>query len=358
MTLSEFLKVKTDLLARNSVTDAETEAWIVLETVSGMSRAIIRFSMSKALAECFSEDIVSQLEDVFRRRAEGEPLAYIVGHAPFYDLEFSVGEGVLIPRFDTEILVETALTSLRVDDLVMPPADAPIPRVFTEAPFTVFDLCTGSGIVGITIAHELQKRHIPYKLVMTDISETAASFAKKNAEAILGENAAWTVEIADLWPATSASKAPVSASKAPASATEGARGTNTANPAPNTARADLIVCNPPYITKDEMEELSVEVREHEPHLALTDGGDGLSFYKRIFTEIGNYIKDGGVIAVEHGYSQSKDIRDILPDYITDVVCVKDYGDNDRVTCGRYERPDAAAEPKPAPAGGEDSEGNR
>ena len=351
MTLSGFLKEKTDLLARNSVTDAETEAWIVLETVSGMSRAMIRFSMSKALAECFSDDIVSRLEDVFRRRAEGEPLAYIVGHAPFYDLEFSVGEGVLIPRFDTEILVETALTSLRVDDLVMPPADAPIPRVFTEAPFTVYDLCTGSGIVGITIAHELQKRHIPYKLVMTDISETAAFFAKKNAEAILGENAAWTVEIADLWPATAAEKAP-------ASTTEGARGTNTANPAPNTSRADIIVCNPPYITKNEMEELSVEVREHEPHLALTDGGDGLSFYKRIFTEIGNYIKDGGVIAVEHGYNQSKDIRDILPDYITDVVCVKDYGDNDRVTCGRYERPDAAAEPKPAPAGGKDGKTTR
>ena len=86
-----------------------------------------------------------------------------------------------------------------------------------------------------------------------------------------------------------------------------------------------------------MEDLSVEVKDHEPHLALTDGGDGLSFYKRIFTEIGNHIKDGGVFAVEHGYMQSKDIREILPENISDVVSVKDYGDNDRVTCGRWEK---------------------
>ena len=176
---------------------------------------------SKALADCFSDDLIHQLDDVFSRRSEGEPLAYIVGHAPFYDLEFSVGEGVLIPRFDTEILVETALTALRVDDLAIPSTDAPIPRVYTEAPFTIFDLCTGTGIIGITVAHELQKRHIPYKLVMTDISEKAVEFAKKNAEEILGTNGAWSVELADLWPSA------------------------------DTPPADLIVSNPPYITKDD-----------------------------------------------------------------------------------------------------------
>ena len=307
LTLSDYLKEKTDLLARNNVTDAETEAWIVLETVSGMSRSMIRFSMSKALADCFSDDLIHQLDDVFSRRSEGEPLAYIVGHAPFYDLEFSVGDGVLIPRFDTEILVETALTAPRVDDLAIPSTDAPIPRVYTEAPFTIFDLCTGSGIIGITVAHELQKRHIPYKLVMTDISEKAVEFAKKNAEEILGTNGAWSVELADLWPSA------------------------------DTPPADLIVSNPPYITKDEMEELSIEVRDHEPHLALTDGGDGLSFYKRIFEEIGSHIKDGGVFAVEHGCSQFDPILELMPDDLIDITCVKDYGDNDRVTCGRWEK---------------------
>ena len=68
LTLSDYLKEKTDLLARNNVTDAETEAWIVLETVSGMSRSMIRFSMSKALADCFSDDLIHQLDDVFSRR--------------------------------------------------------------------------------------------------------------------------------------------------------------------------------------------------------------------------------------------------------------------------------------------------
>ena len=124
----------------------------------------------------------SSLEKTYELRACGEPLAYIVGHAPFYDLEFSVGEGVLIPRFDTEVLVETALKALGVGDFPFPDTDGPVPQVNTAAPFIIYDLCTGSGCVGITIAHELLKRNIPCRLLMTDISEEAASYAKKNAQ--------------------------------------------------------------------------------------------------------------------------------------------------------------------------------
>ncbi|MBR5417198.1 MAG: peptide chain release factor N(5)-glutamine methyltransferase [Clostridiales bacterium] len=314
MTLQEYLKEKTELLSRSGVPEAENEAWVVLETVSGLTRSYIRFSFAKELAEVVSSEVFSSLEKTYELRSCGEPLAYIVGHAPFYDLEFSVGEGVLIPRFDTEILVETALKALGIGDFPFPETDAPIPKVSSEAPFIIYDLCTGSGCVGITIARELLKRSIPCRLLMTDISEAAASYAKKNAQEILGNKVAWEVRIADLWPDKEEKK----------------------DGATSDFRADLIVSNPPYITKDEMDDLSIEVGKHEPHLALTDGGDGLSFYKRIFEGLKDHLKDGGVFAVEHGYMQKESIRKLMPGYITDVVSVKDYGDNDRVTCGRYE----------------------
>ena len=310
MTVQEYLKEKTELFSRSGVPEAENEAWVVLETVSGLTRSSIRFSFAKELAEVVSGEVFSSLEKTYELRACGEPLAYIVGHAPFYDLEFSVGEGVLIPRFDTEVLVETALKALGVGDFPFPDTDGPVPQANTAAPFIIYDLCTGSGCVGITIAHELLKRNIPCRLLMTDISEEAASYAKKNAQEILGTRVSWEVKIADLWPADRAEK--------------------------TGARADLIVANPPYITKDEMDELSVEVGKHEPHLALTDGGDGLMFYKRIFAGLPQYLKDGGVFAVEHGYLQKENIRRLMPEYLTDVISVKDYGDNDRVTCGRFE----------------------
>ena len=282
MTVQEYLKEKTELFSRSGVPEAENEAWVVLETVSGLTRSSIRFSFAKELAEVVSGEVFSS----------------------------SVGEGVLIPRFDTEVLVETALKALGVGDFPFPDTDGPVPQVNTAAPFIIYDLCTGSGCVGITIAHELLKRNIPCRLLMTDISEEAASYAKKNAQEILGTRVSWEVQIADLWPADRAEK--------------------------TGARADLIVANPPYITKDEMDDLSVEVGKHEPHLALTDGGDGLMFYKRIFAGLPQYLKDGGVFAVEHGYLQKENIRRIMPEYLTDVISVKDYGDNDRVTCGRFE----------------------
>ena len=129
MTLQEYLKEKTELLSRSGVPEAENEAWVVLETVSGLTRSYIRFSFAKELAEVVSSEVFSSLEKTYELRSCGEPLAYIVGHAPFYDLEFSVGEGVLIPRFDTEILVETALKALGIGDFPFSETDAPIPKV-------------------------------------------------------------------------------------------------------------------------------------------------------------------------------------------------------------------------------------
>ncbi len=323
MTLNEYLKEKTALFARCGIPEAEEEAWILFMTLTDMNKTQIRFSSEKDLFLLFSKEKTEEFDRAFLRRAEGEPIGYIVGHAPFYDLEFSVGEGVLIPRFDTEILVESALIALGVEDLPVPESDGEIPkvahrgqaklparedadpaRVEADEPVVILDLCTGTGCVGITIANELRKRNIPFELRMTEISDVAAAYAEKNAETILGKGS-FAVEITDLWPK-------------------------------EEIKADILVSNPPYIEDAEMTELSREVRDHEPALALTDGGDGLSFYRRIIGDLGKYVKDGGVFLLEHGYRQKAPIREMMPEGAKDVVCVKDYGGNDRVTAGRWE----------------------
>ena len=310
MTIQEYLKEKTALLARAGIDDAEAEALLCFETASGMNRATIRFSAEKALADCFPDDVVEKIDDVFSRRASHEPLAYIVRKAPFFDLEFAVGPGVLIPRFDTEILVETALGCLGFPQML--PGDPKlVPDTTLVRPVRILDLCTGSGCVGITIAHELQKKGVDFDLLMTDISPEAAAYAKENAKQILGDRdnksgSRWRVEITDLWPKDLSSK------------------------------FDLIVSNPPYVTKDEMEELAPEVRGHEPDLALTDGGDGLLMYRRIAEGLKEYLDPYGVIAVEHGCDQGEAVRKILNVALGNesALTIRDYGDKDRVTCGK------------------------
>ena len=304
MTLNEYLKEKTALFARCGIPEAEEEAWILFMTLTDMNKSQIRFSSEKDLFLLFSKEKTEEFDRAFLRRSEGEPIGYICGHAPFYDLEFSVGKGVLIPRFDTEILVESALIALGVEGLPAPESDGEIPKVAHRGPVVILDLCTGSGCVGITIANELRKRNIPYELRMTEISDEAAAYARKNAEKILGKGS-FEVEITDLWPK-------------------------------EELKADILVSNPPYVEEKEMAELSREVRDHEPALALTDGGDGLAFYRRIIGDLGKYLKDGGVFLLEHGYRQKAPIREMMPEGAKDVVCVKDYGGNDRVTAGRWE----------------------
>ncbi|MBR5975306.1 MAG: peptide chain release factor N(5)-glutamine methyltransferase [Clostridiales bacterium] len=344
MTLSEYLEEKTTLLSRAGIPDAENEAWLCFMEGTGLSRSVIRFSLGNALSSVVSESSFGALEEIFARRAEHEPLSYIVGHAPFYDLTFSVGEGVLIPRFDTEILVETALGALsfpqmlpgapqipQVDGASAPPqipqmdgASAPpqmeshggterenrgdvvesraVTITDVATPIRILDLCTGSGCVGITIAHELQKKGLAYDLVMTEISPKASAFAEENAKAILGEGS-WKVELADLWPESE-------------------------------DKYDLIVSNPPYVTKEEMTELLPEVSEYEPAMALTDEGDGLLFYRRIVEGLPRFLAPGGVLAVEHGCDQGEAVRDLMRPCLSGMLTVQDYGGRDRVTCGK------------------------
>lgn len=392
MTLGEYLNEKTTLLSRAGIPDAENEAWLCLMEGTGLSRSALRFSLAKALAvgasspgaapdpaeggtsvtagDSSSEDrivedgekillpesVFTRLEEIFSRRAGHEPLAYIVGSAPFYDLSFSVRPGVLIPRFDTEILVETALSALGFPQM-LPGAPAvpqvptcgtgsadpnfrgseaaPLPEAVSNTvtnaenqafarPARILDLCTGSGCVGITIAHELQKKGVPFDLTMTDISPEAAAVAEENGRHILGERN-WKVEVADLWPDRGCPMTSVGSEERDSSSLPGVTRPN--------PMFDLIVSNPPYVTKSEMEALLPEVRDHEPAMALTDDGDGLLFYRRIVSGILEYLAPGGVLAVEHGAEQGPSVRDLMQQVLSGILTIQDYGGHDRVTCG-------------------------
>ncbi len=205
---------------------------------------------------------------ILTRRIEGEPLDYILGESEFFGCKVKVNPSVLIPRMETEILVEEAV------------------RRIGETEATVLDLCTGSGCVALAIAKST-RAHV----TAADLSEAALGVAKENLSAL---NA--TVVQSDLFASVD-------------------------------GKFDYIVCNPPYIRSGEIDGLTAEVRR-QPHMALDGGEDGLRFYRRIAEEYRGKLHDGGALLLEIGYDQADDIRKIFGEACTTIV--KDLDGNDRV----------------------------
>ena len=228
--------------------EAESEAEILIAHVLNISRGAINYT-TKQIEE-------SQISPLILRRLKGEPLQYILGKWGFYKGEFLVGEGVLIPRQDTETLVETAVDFLKDK----------------ENP-TVIDLCSGSGCVAISIATDYPNAQV----IACEKYEKAYSYLKKNIAHNKTENV--TPKLLDITEQT-------------------------------LGQADLIVSNPPYITKKDMENLQSEVRK-EPETALYGGEDGLYFYRVIAEKWSKCLKKGGMLALEIGIGQEQDVMDLL-----------------------------------------------
>ena len=245
------------------------------------------------------------LEEAVKRRASGEPLAYILGYRHFYKECYKVVPGVLIPRADTEIAVESALkflglNKLATGDLLNIP---PYGRDLTEIRFA--DLCTGTGCIGISIANEIVRSGIRAFGTLVDISDTAIAAASDNVrtQAIKPED--------------------ISVIKH-----------DVLGGAPNLEKLDFIVSNPPYITNKEMDELDSVVKDHEPDLALRAGDTGLDFYGPILNIAKALLKDGGALIVEHGYEQGDPVRKIFEQGgLKNCMTIRDYGGNQRVTVG-------------------------
>ena len=198
--------------------------------------------------------------ELILRRADGWPVAYLVGQREFYLLSFEVSPAVLIPRPETETLVAEALKLLK-----------PIANP------SVLDLGTGSGCIAVSIAHQKKDARV----TAVDVSPDALDIAKRNAER---HGVADRIDFrqGDLFAAV-----------------------------PADGRFDLIVSNPPYVTPGELAGLAPEVRDHEPRLALDGGPDGLAFYRRLAMGSGAFLKPGGWLLAEIGATQDDAVRGLL-----------------------------------------------
>ena len=269
MTIREALRAATARLTQASVPDADVDASYLLASVLKEDTLAMRINGHRELTE-EQRAAFGQLCD---RRAAREPLQYILGETEFMGLTFHVEPGVLIPRADTEILVEKAL------ELMRPGA-------------RVLDIGTGSGAIAISLA----KLGKSARVTAVDVSDKALEIARKNAESN-GANVEFIKS--DCFSAL------------------------------NGRKYDMIVSNPPYISDEEMRGLMPEVKL-EPELALFGGADGLDFYRRISREAPGYLNEGGWLLFEIGWLQKDAVSALVQTEIGEPFALRDYGQNWRV----------------------------
>jgi release factor glutamine methyltransferase len=270
VTLKSLYKDICELLSKQDVPDYEYDAKVLIEHFCGIRMMDFVLNPNKIIEENMVDDTLQAAY----KRATRYPLQYIVGHQMFMGLDFKVNESVLIPRQDTEILVEYLLDKCGGK--------------------SVLDMCTGSGCIAISLC----KMASAAKVSAVDISKDALRVARENASI----NAVDVEFIeSDLFENV------------------------------DTTRFDVIVSNPPYIPGDVVKTLMPEVKDYEPVLALEASDRGLYFYKKISKEAKKYLNEGGIIAYEIGCEQAKDVTDILvKNGYSDVVVLKDYAGLDRV----------------------------
>jgi release factor glutamine methyltransferase len=249
-------------LRQAGVVEARREAGSLVAFVLDRDRSFI---LSHA-EDSIDEEQAARLHAYLERRAQGEPLQYITGHQEFFGLDFEVTSDVLIPRPETELLVESALK-----------------LAAGSAPF-ICDVGTGSGCIAITLLHEL--REIPgARAVALDISPAALEVAKRNA-ARHSVTEQIDFVISDCFASLNQQD-------------------------PSQSSFDLIVSNPPYVEEGALASLQREVRDFEPRAALVAGADGLAVIRRLLLEAGSFLKTGGHFLFEIGFDQSAAVEQLI-----------------------------------------------
>lgn len=235
-----------------------------------------------------SESELNSFKDLFKRRLKHEPLQYIIGETEFMGLKFYVDKRVLIPRQETEVLVEETIK---------------LSRTF-EGNINILDIGVGSGNIAVSLAKFIDKASV----TGIDVSEDALDVAKLNVERYSLNDKVKLLH------------------------------QNIFNEMKLDIKFDVIVSNPPYISSDEMKEVQQEVSNYEPSIATTDNKDGLTYYKRIL-EIGKLLlKDSGWLLVEIAYNQKVDVTKIYSDFgYSKIETIKDYGNNDRIVKAKWSR---------------------
>lgn len=274
MVIRELLNETASLLAHGE--NYLYEAHLIVRTILGLSPMELVLSHQKDVSPEDARLVKSYAE----RRKNGEPLQYILGTEEFMGIEFFVERGVLIPRQDTETLVEEAL------------------RHLASKGAAVLDIGCGSGCVGLSILY-----HNPNTLLRgLDLSDAALALSKRNAEKLgLAERSDFV-------------RADILTDRI-------------------SGRYDLVVSNPPYIRSNVIPTLMTDVRDFEPHLALDGGSGGLCFYRAITDKATSFLRDGGMLAFEIGYDQGDEVASLMSENFDNVRIIKDLCGNDRVVSG-------------------------
>ena len=278
MIIGEALHKASKTLAADSFEEASLEAEILLMHVLGIDRA----KLYAVLGEELSEGDAEVLAQLVNRRLTNEPVAYIVGHREFFGYDFHVASGVLIPRPESELLVEETLDFVR--------------GYFPEEDPIVAEIGTGSGAIAISLALILPKAEI----YATDISASALEIARVNCERHGVQDRVHLLEGDVL--------------------------------APLPEPVDIIIANLPYIGDEELDELGDEIRMFEPLEALAGGGDGLDKVRQLLVKVDEKLRPEGLVLLEIGYVQrgaAASLRLLLPPAAS-VELVKDLGGRERV----------------------------
>lgn len=310
MTLYDLLNEGSSILRQAGDTDAENDAKLLLLNAFDLNLVHFLMDRLRPLSET-DEAVQEQIQNyhaMVAKRASRVPLQQILGSQEFMGLDFFVNEHVLIPRQDTETLVELVLEEQQGKQQEQQPEEQQKKQRGQQSeeqpgkPRKLLDLCTGSGCIAISLAVKGGFESV----TATDLSKEALKVAERNART---HQVPIRFFQGDLFSAL---------------------------PQSEEKTFDVITSNPPYIPTAVIATLEPEVREHEPMMALDGTEDGLKFYRQIAKEAGSWLKPGGSIYLEIGYDQGEAVSGLLKDAgFTNVRVVKDLPGKDRVVCGYW-----------------------
>ncbi len=280
-TITKLLNWVTQFFTDKGIDSPRLSAELLLSYVLGLKRIELYTQHNSAV----EKQELDKLRELVRRAGQHEPIAYLVGKTEFYSMELNVTQDCMIPRPETELLVQRAIEFLRT----------------RNGNQFVCDLCTGNGCIAVAIA----KNYPNAKIIATDICDAALAVAATNIEKHHLQDKI-TLLSGDLF--------------------------DPIIPQLDVGKFDLIVCNPPYVSSSEYEKLDKNVKNYEPRLALFAGDDGMDIYRRIIERIDSFLKSDAALILEIGYAQGQAIKELLEQAGTfaEVRIEKDLHNNDRI----------------------------
>ena len=352
---ADVLNYGKKILKNAGIVEADLDAWYLFEQSFGISRAqyflcarenivgstaqkiavqeqhgdLLESGNALECAELWLKEKLSAYENALKKRAARIPLQQIIGQQEFMGLSFFVNEHVLIPRQDTETLVELVLQEQKDKDI------------------SILDMCTGSGCIAVSLKKLGGYAHVEG----ADISEESLKVAKRNSEEILENNdvnndavSSRTEQIQNCTNLTNnqnkqdnSEERMVSEASKLSQAGVTFRHSDMFSNFPETEQFDVIVSNPPYIPSAVIEELEPEVRDHEPRGALDGTADGLYFYRILAEECAKHLTPGGHVYFEIGYDQGAAVKELLDIHgFKDTRVIQDLTGKDRVVCGTWQ----------------------